>query len=106
MQGLSRIRELSARQVKGSIQLGQKIELPISDDKVSEFNAKRVQYHQSIEEDFDKKYFVSGVRNYRIAHGDSLELISREQKIPLWLVRKYMTVPWQNQNSLSCHSFS
>lgn len=87
--GLSKIRAINGRHVIRGLRFGQKIELPITDDKVGEFNAKRFQYHESIEEDFYQNYSVSGVQTYRVARGDSIESIAREQEIPLWLIRKY-----------------
>ncbi|OFZ14559.1 MAG: hypothetical protein A2X86_18115 [Bdellovibrionales bacterium GWA2_49_15] len=87
--GLSKIRALNGRKVIRGLTFGQKIELPITDEMVGDFNAKRFQYHQSIEEDFYQNYTVSGVQTYKVASGNSIESISREQEIPLWLIRKY-----------------
>ena len=87
--GLSRIRALNGRHVIRGLRFGQKIELPLADEKVGDFNAKRFQYHESIEEDFYENYTVTSVQSYRVARGDSIESISRDQEIPLWLIRKY-----------------
>lgn len=72
-----------------NIHYGQKLRIPISDAKVVDFNLKRIQYHQALEEDLFNTYRVEGTSDYRVRSGDTLDEITRKFEVPQWLVRKY-----------------
>jgi membrane-bound lytic murein transglycosylase D len=72
-----------------NIHYGQRLKIPISEDKVVDFNLKRLEYHQALEEDLFSTYRVEGTSDYRVRSGDTLDEITRKFEVPQWLVRKY-----------------
>lgn len=84
-----RIRNLNHYSRRG-IQVNQKLWLPMKNNKLESFNAKRLEYHMALEEDFYSQYKVTGVTERRVRYGDTLwSICSGEEEIPLWLFLKY-----------------
>ncbi|MFQ5708990.1 MAG: LysM peptidoglycan-binding domain-containing protein [bacterium] len=55
-----------------------------------EFQKRRTEYHQGIEEDFYSNYYVEGVKTIKIKRGDNIWLIGhRNFELPYWLIRMY-----------------
>ncbi len=55
-----------------------------------EFQRRRLEYHQTIEEDFYRNYRVVGENVYNVRRGENIWLIcNRVFEIPYWLVKKY-----------------
>jgi len=96
---IAKIRALNPRHLARNVPFGYKLKIPLSEDRVGSFNANRLQYHQSIEEDFYSNYKVVGTQSMKVGRGDSIESISKEQEVPIWLIRKYL--PDHNQLSLN-----
>lgn len=72
-----------------SIQIGQRILIPLSRVSVEDFSAKRLEHHMSLEEDFYDDYRVSGTKTHRIRRGENIWALSQEEEIPLWLLKKF-----------------
>lgn len=83
------IRRLNRLSYTGNIQLGQKLKLPLEEARVATFSARRVEYHQALEEDLFSTYRVDGTRDYKIRRGDTLAEITRRFEVPDWLLRRY-----------------
>ncbi len=72
-----------------SLRVGQKLNLPIVDSKIKEFNLKRVQYHQAIEEDFFERYEVVDTFSHMVRRGEVVHQIAKNYDVPLWLLAKF-----------------
>ncbi|MFQ5630174.1 MAG: LysM peptidoglycan-binding domain-containing protein, partial [bacterium] len=72
------------------IHVGQKLHLTFEKTSPREFLRRRLEYQQSIEEDFYTAWKVEGVRIHSVRHGQSIwYLTNRLYDLPLWLVAKY-----------------
>ena len=83
------IRRLNSLSYKSFIRVGDLLDLPITDDQVADFNSKRIEYHQMIEEDFYDNFRVVGFEEYTVKRGDTAERICDRNDITIWLLRKY-----------------
>ncbi|MFQ5633544.1 MAG: LysM peptidoglycan-binding domain-containing protein, partial [bacterium] len=72
------------------IRIGQKLHLTFDKVGPHEFQRRRLEYQQSIEEDFYTAWKVEGVRVHSVRYGQSIwYLTNRLYDLPLWLVAKY-----------------
>jgi membrane-bound lytic murein transglycosylase D len=84
-----RIRNVNRMGYRSRIHIGDRIRIPISDTAVETFNARRLEYHMAIEEDFFSHFTVVDATRTRIRSGDSLwELCNEYTGTPLWLFKK------------------
>jgi membrane-bound lytic murein transglycosylase D len=88
---LVEIRQLNEMGMRQGLNLGQVLDIPITTEKIANFNSKRIEYHTSIEEDFFENYKVVGLAEHTVRKNESLQQILNEYQIPLWLFRKYQT---------------
>lgn len=84
-----KVRKSNGLKFGKNIHYGQKLKIPVSEEKMVEFNLKRVQYHQALEEDLFNTYRVEGTTDYKVRSGDTLDEITKKFEVPQWLVRKY-----------------
>jgi membrane-bound lytic murein transglycosylase D len=83
------IRRLNGLPFGRSIQLDQKITIPLINVSAAEFSVKRYEYHKEIEEDFFAAYKVEEVRLYKVKPGDNIWNLCLEFDLPFWLISKY-----------------
>ncbi len=83
------INQLNGKNIR-KINFGDSLILPIKDDQISSFNMQRMEYHQSIIEDFFNNYKITGTVDYKVRSGDTVSKIITQNDIPLWLLRSYM----------------
>ena len=56
----------------------------------TEFEEKRLEYHQEIVQDFFNVFRVNQVQTYRIKRGDNIWSLCKEDfEVPLWLFLSY-----------------
>jgi len=84
-----RVRRANGFRYGRPIRFGQKVRVPISASKVVDFNLKRLQYHQALEEDLFANYSVEGTDTYKVRRGDTLEEITKRFEVPFWLLKRY-----------------
>jgi len=85
-----KLRELNGLDFNQDIQLGQQIHIIYMNVREEEFHQKRMEYHQSIEEDFFNTYKVVGVQNHKLRRGENIWYLSNEvYEVPYWLLVKY-----------------
>ncbi len=72
-----------------SIRVNQKLILPMKENKLAPFKARRLEYHMAREEDFYSQYQVTGMTERKIKYGETVWSICRDEDIPLWLFKKY-----------------
>jgi membrane-bound lytic murein transglycosylase D len=93
---IDKIRQLNGI-YRNNIYVGQKIILPIADDKIDEFSEKRKLYHQAIEEDFYSNFRIVATQEHTIRRGETISKLVNDLDVPLWLIRRYMPEDW-NEN--------
>lgn len=70
--------------------LGGNLKLDFSRVDQEKFEARRVAYHQNIQEAYFAQYQILGVEERKIRRGDSVwELTHQVYKVPLWLFMQY-----------------
>jgi len=87
-----RIRSLN-RMGRGShIRMGQKLQIPGTEDEIAAFSQRRLEYHMAIEEDFYALYKVEELQKKVIQRGETLwDISDGDNQIPIWLIIKYNT---------------
>ena len=50
---------------------------------------KRIEFHQTIEDEFKQRYEVIGQEIYQIRDSQEIDDISQEQNIPVWLLKRF-----------------
>ncbi len=86
---INRIRMLNRLGANQPIRILQVIKIPLDDNKLQDFNLKRVQYHMSIQEDFYSNYKLEGIDDYYVRRGDTIDVIIQKNGTPFWLLRKH-----------------
>ena len=66
----------------------------MSEDALERFNARRLEYHMALEEDFYNEYEVVEVKTRKVKYGETLWSICNTNnngngEIPFWLFKKY-----------------
>ncbi len=89
----SQIRKANRLKFGDGIAFGKQLKVPVSQERLAEFNTRRLQYHQALEEDLFNTYRVEGTTDYRVRTGDTLSDITRRFEVPQWLLRKYQDSP-------------
>ena len=68
---------------------GQAIELPISKDSERlAFEANRFEFHQTLVDEFNQHYRVTGVEEYTVKLGDTLWNIADRHSLPYWFLSR------------------
>ena len=56
----------------------------------AEFERKRVEFHEDIQEAFFAEWEITGTETHRLKRGDSLWVLSHQRfYVPLWLLQQY-----------------
>jgi membrane-bound lytic murein transglycosylase D len=86
----SRIRRLNKLPFGQALHLHQRIMVPLSTVAAADFEARRYEFHQRLQEDFFAAYRVGELQRYRVKPGDSYWSLCREKfDLPLWLLKHY-----------------
>ncbi|WP_455205038.1 LysM peptidoglycan-binding domain-containing protein, partial [Kaarinaea lacus] len=86
----SRLRRLNRMRYGNPVVIGKRIKLDFSKVNHDEFERRRKDYHQALQEDFFTQYEITGSEQHVIRRGDSLwKLAKRKFKVPMWLLRQY-----------------
>ncbi|MFV1950702.1 MAG: transglycosylase SLT domain-containing protein [Nitrospinota bacterium] len=84
------VRNLNRLRYGKHIKIGQKIKLSFAKITPEEFEEKRSEYHQGIEEDFFSTYFVENTIISTVGAGQTVWNLCRKiYEIPYWLLKKY-----------------
>lgn len=88
-----RIRDLN-RMGRRGLKLHQRILLPMREDALEHFNARRLEFHMALEEDFYNEYQVTEVKTRKVKYGETLWSICNRGnngngETPFWLFKKY-----------------
>lgn len=86
----SRLRKLNAIPYGSALQVHRHIRLDFSSVSRREFERKRIEFHEDIQEAFFAQWEITGAETHRLKKGDSLWVLShRKFRIPLWLLQQY-----------------
>src|SRR5690349_1601078 len=86
---VARLQALNHLGRRRGIMVGQKLKVPLPEKNQMQFNLSRLQYHQAVEEDLFSDYRVTGMVEYKVKRGDTVDSVTRRLDVPLWLLRKY-----------------
>jgi membrane-bound lytic murein transglycosylase D len=84
------LRKINGLNFKEEVYVDQELEITFRNISENKFNQKRIEFHQTIEEDFFTNFEVNNLKVYTVQKGDNIwNLCSETYKVPLWLVQKY-----------------
>lgn len=85
-----RLREINRLSYWQDIKIGQRLLLTFENVTPEEFHRQRLEFHQSIEEDFYNNFDIVGQKLYEIKRGENIWVITnRTHEMPYWLIKKY-----------------
>ncbi len=83
-----KIRDLNHLRFGATVQLGQRVKIPLNKVSAQEFAEKRYEYHKRLQEDFFAVYRVGALQPYRVRRGDNYWILCRERfGVPMWLLK-------------------
>jgi len=86
----SSIRRLNGLSFGRSLQLNQRVKIPLAHVTAVDFETRRYEFHKRLQEDFFTAYRVGELQRYRVRPGDSYWTLCREKfDLPLWLLKQY-----------------
>ncbi len=84
------LRSLNKLHKNAMVALGHKVKLDFSKVSAEQFEAKRREYHQHLQEDYFAAHRIAGTESYSVKRGDSLWVIAQQHAdLPVWLVAQY-----------------
>jgi membrane-bound lytic murein transglycosylase D len=84
------LRRLNRLRRGRAIQVGQRISLAFQKVGVEVFEARRLEYHRGLEEDFFEVYQVEGTQLHALQTGENIWALARGRYgVPFWLVARY-----------------
>jgi len=84
------LRRLNRLRRGRAIQVGQRISLTFEKVGVEVFEARRLEYHRGLEEDFFEVYQVEGTQLHALQPGENIWDLARQRYgVPFWLVARY-----------------
>jgi membrane-bound lytic murein transglycosylase D len=70
--------------------IGQQLELDFARVSAAEFEQRRLEHHQSLQNEFFEAFSVTGTERHVLEAGESLwYLAQRKYRVPVWLLRQY-----------------
>jgi peptidoglycan lytic transglycosylase D len=84
------IRKLNGWKSSRVMRLHELVRVPLHKVSKKDFEEKRFEYHEGMEEDFFASYKVENVKIYKIGDGDNIWTLCKEVfEVPFWLLVKY-----------------
>jgi len=84
------LRRLNRMKYGKPVLVGKHLKLKFKKVTPQEFEALRLAYHKSLQEEFFEQNQIIGIDKYRLSRGDSVWALTRNTyKIPFWLLRQY-----------------
>ena len=88
--GIAPIRRLNGMQETKTLEIGDALLLPISNQtQRSDFEQRRQEYHRVLVEEFKEHFEIVKVRRYTARRGDSVWRLARDFDLPLWMITRY-----------------
>ncbi|MDF1690332.1 MAG: LysM peptidoglycan-binding domain-containing protein [Cycloclasticus sp.] len=87
----TKLRQLNKMSSKAGLAVGQRVMLDFSRVKRAEFERLRLAHHQTLQNNFFKRFSVVATEALILDKGDSVWLIAQQRSVPMWLLRQYNT---------------
>jgi membrane-bound lytic murein transglycosylase D len=85
-----RLRHLNGMRYGQPVVIGQRLSLDFSRVSATDFEHRRIAYHQALQDSFFKRYRIAGTGTHVIRRGESLWILARRTyEVPIWLLRQY-----------------
>ena len=86
----SRLRQLNRMRFEQPVVIGQRLRLDFARVTPEEFERRRLEHHQSLQNEFFEAFVVTGTERHVLRRGESLwYLAKRKYRVPVWLLRQY-----------------
>lgn len=86
----TRLRDINKMSRSTPLVLGRRIKLDFSRVAQGDFEAKRIAYHQELQESFFAQFRIAGSEPHKVRSGDSIWILSQKRyNVPIWLLRQY-----------------
>ena len=86
----SELRKLNRMRFEQPVVIGQKLKLDFARISAQEFEQRRLEHHQSLQDEFFEAFSVTGTERHVLEAGESLwYLAQRKYRVPVWLLRQY-----------------
>jgi membrane-bound lytic murein transglycosylase D len=86
----SQLRALNKMSPATPVVVGRRIKLSFTKVTRDEFEAKRVEYHRQLQENFFARYRINGNSTHVIRPGESIWVLAQQRyNLPIWLLRQY-----------------
>ena len=86
----SQLRKINGMRFGKPVVVGRRIELDFSRVSRGEFEHRRIEYQQNLQEEFFTLYRIDSTRKHIIKRGESLWVLAlRKFKVPIWLLRQH-----------------
>ena len=86
----SRLRQLNGMRYREPVVIGHGLKLDFGRVTPEEFESRRLEYHQSIQNEFFEAFTVVETQEHTLRSGESLwYLANRKFRVPVWLLRQY-----------------
>jgi nucleoid-associated protein YgaU len=87
--GTRKLRQMNHISSAGEMRAGRIVELPISDDSERlSFESSRFEFHQTLVDEFNQHYKVTGIDKYTVKSGDTLWSIAERHDLPYWVLSR------------------
>ncbi len=86
----ARLRTLNKLSASSTVQLGKTLKLDFARATIKQFEARRVVYHQQLQDAFFAEFRIVGSDTHVLKKGESIWLLSQKAyNVPVWLLRQY-----------------
>lgn len=83
-----KIRDINNLRFNRSVQLGQKIKIPLNKRTAQEFAERRYEFHKRLQDDFFAVYRIGPLKPYQVGPKDTIWTLCRDKfDIPMWLLK-------------------
>ncbi|MDA1075079.1 MAG: transglycosylase SLT domain-containing protein [Proteobacteria bacterium] len=86
----SDIRRVNAMRNQSGVRVGRRLKLEFTKATPGEFEAARILFHQSMQEQFFAQHLIVGTAEHLVRSGESIWVLAeRRYEVPVWLLRQY-----------------
>lgn len=85
----STLRGLNGMHYSTPLVVGDRLRLDFSEISQAQFEARRTEHHQSLQQAFFEQNEIVGTKTHVIRSGDSIWTLAQRRDLPLWLLRQY-----------------